>query len=111
MANFLVHAQLANNVQFHARVQAATIQTALNISGEAGTGEATQLRQAYAQRHLLLEAPIAPVVWAVAANVTIQQGFINGNGEESVIPDGDLEFVLATVWDDLSGAARVPAEA
>lgn len=90
---------LANDQTFIDRVTAAAVAAALQIQGEAPGNTPTRA----AKRSDLATAVLADPAGqssrfarAVAANSTIQS-----SGTEA--PDGDIEFVIAAVWDDLAG--------
>jgi len=110
MPNLLATAALASDPDFRTRVAAAVVAAALNVSGEGRDDSRPNwetTRQAYATT--ILRAPLAnldPFVWAVASNPSISTTYQNNGNSESV-PDGDIEFTVASVWDDVSGAAVV----
>lgn len=109
MPNLSAHAAVVKDAAFRERVQAAIVQAAINISGEvAGTTIPfkSQLRQNFAGLVLAGQVDMTSVIWAVSANSTILSEYAQGG--VAAVPDGDIEFVVATVWDDLSGAARQP---
>jgi hypothetical protein len=119
MPNLAKHAQLVNESAFRTRVEAAAVQAAVNVSGESTnqTDAKSMVRQMYAQKVLNGQADLTSIVWAVAANPSLLQAYSESEhlawtppvpADQSTISDGDIEYTISTVWDDLSGAAKIP---
>jgi hypothetical protein len=93
-------ADLAQDSTFLARVQMAMVQAALQIIGEdPGTDAALSYRrQSLGVTVLQRPAEMAPrFAWAVAANVAVTADSV----------DGDIQFTVATVWNDIAGVTSV----
>lgn len=93
-------AQLVKDPGFNARVTAAIVTAAQQISGE----EMTAGHETYYDKRaqLALEVLRAPVqktssfVWGVAVNPTIV-------ASGTAASDGDIQFTVNSVWDDIAG--------
>lgn len=107
MANLQKHAELVTESNFQTRVRAATIQAAVLISGEDTdpTHAKSIVRQAFATKVLQGSIDVDALCWIVGSNSTILSEYVGGG--VTAIPDGDIEFVMATIWDDISGAASI----
>ena len=99
MANYLDRANLAKHEGFRDRVRIAMLITAVNVSSEAPSGDQRKdsLRETLATN--VLADPIAYTerfAWAAVTNPTVAEGGLTS-------PDGDLEFVMASLWDGIAG--------
>lgn len=99
MASYLDRAQLATHAGFRSRVQVAMLITAANVASEAASGDTRKdsLRAALATN--VLNDPDGYAIrfaWATVTNPTVAEGGLNA-------PDGDLEFVIASLWDGIAG--------
>lgn len=104
--------QAVNDFGFVNRVTAAIVAAAINVSGEAVTsGKEVK----YAKRQQLADRVLANprgetdrFAWGVACNATISQT-IDSNGTSDAVPDGDIEFTVASLWDDFAGVTNAEA--
>lgn len=94
---FADQATLAKDLAFQDRIRVAITTAASNVLGE---DKAAMSDQAYGKRqHLAYEVLhnsggyTERFAWAVVANPAIT----------AVSTDGDLEFTVSSLWDDLSG--------
>lgn len=99
MATYLDRAALAKHEGFRDRVRIAMLITAVNVAAEAPSGDQRKddLRAALATN--VLADPVAYTErfsWAAVTNPTVADGGLNS-------PDGDLEFVMASLWDGIAG--------
>lgn len=99
---YLDQAALAQDNDFRTRMQIGMIKVALEVVGEARPGEANGFYAYYNKRHELgtgvLTNPGAFVdrfAWATVTNSVITAASI----------DGDLEYMVVTIWDDLAGVS------
>jgi hypothetical protein len=113
------HAQLVEEPAFRTRVHAAAVQAAVNVSGESTDPMDAKkvVRQLYAEKVLNGQVALDSIVWAVATNPSILQQYADSEhlawsppvpADQGEILDGDIEYTMSTVWDDLSGAAKIP---
>lgn len=121
MTNLAKLVELAEDEHFRRRVRAAAVIAALQVSGEStnAADERSQARQRYATQVLQGAIGVQPFAFATAANPSILQTYVDSEhsgwspptaADQASIPDGDIEYTMATIWDDLSGAARIAAE-
>jgi hypothetical protein len=99
--------ELSINAAFIDRVAVAAVEAAINVTAES-TKTANHANRASLARKVLM----SPRRWgelmavAVAVNGTINQKY--ATGEE--IPDGDISFVVASLWDAYAGSDSVETE-
>lgn len=93
----------ASDPVFYTRVSFIALKTAQNVASEATDAPNHQNRVDYAERifrggdnALLISMHIA------ASNATIAEELETGGGE--AVPDGDIEFAMATIWDARANA-------
>jgi hypothetical protein len=96
---YLDNIATARHELFRGRVRMAAVKAAVDIAAEAPSGDTRRdnLRGTLATN--VLNDPAAfeeRFVWAALTNPTIAGAGINA-------PDGDLEYVMATIWDALAG--------
>lgn len=99
MTGYIEVADLAEAASFRTRIKIAIVKAAVQVLAEAAsaTPEKTLKRHDLAIAVLSDPAGLAArFVWPIVANAAIA-----GAGLAS--PDGDLDFVVATVWDALAG--------
>lgn len=93
---------------YRRKIQVAIVRSALDVVGEARPGVSTGAQAYYNQRHALgvailndSAAYVDRFAWAVAVNPVITA--------ES--PDGDIEYTVHSVFDDIAGvnADEIPA--
>lgn len=99
MASYLDRAALAKHEGFRDRVMVAMIVTAVNVAAEGASSDQRKdsLRAALATNALNDPAGyIDRFAWATVSNATVADAGINA-------PDGDLEYVMASLWDALAG--------
>lgn len=96
----------ARDEVFSARVAMILMKIALDVANEAPTAPNHANRVALAYRHLKAEVNARAVAAAViASNATIQATIDSTPAERGAnVPDGDLEFVLAGLFDHLANA-------
>jgi hypothetical protein len=93
--------ELSVNAAFIDRVTVAAVEAAINVTSEERTTSNHANRGSLARKVLM-----SPRRWgelmalAVAVNGTINQKY--ATGEE--IPDGDVSFVVASLWDSYAGS-------
>jgi hypothetical protein len=90
----------ARNDQFAARVMMVAYKVAQNVASEdPGTANHGQ-RSAYAQRIIRGDDnPKSIAAHVIASNPTISATIENNPGQYGAnVPDGDLEFALASIW-------------
>lgn len=104
---FLDSYNLSNAPTFRARIEAAIVAAAIQINGEAPSNPVNETKDL--KRKTLAIAIInntsgyVPIFSRlVAANPTISAAYA-ATPNQSVIPDGDIEFTLASVFDDAAG--------
>lgn len=108
MATFLEVSTWSQAPIIQSRVRGAMVKVALMISGEAigaMTPEWTKKRQLMASSVLSNAVNVFNWTIAVMNNGTIQNAGVTGAPDaiNSLAPDGDIEFVLTEIWDDMSG--------
>lgn len=90
---------VAINGAFQDRVRYFLVKAAVAVMAEAGNTAGHALRVTYANAVLAGSAPITPVSVAVTTNATVAAaGF--------AATDGDLEFVVNSLFSALSGVAN-----
>lgn len=99
---FLDTYRLVHNEEFRSRVQTAAYLVARDILNDAG--DTSDRRHLLARQATRLDEPVVDALaWACATNPTIaaaEQARLDGTG--SGAPDGDLQFVVTSVWDKVS---------
>ena len=91
--------KLAHDPDFRARVQVAAYLAGRDIANDGGgQGDARHLLAR--QAHRLDEPAVDRFAWACATNPTIAAAEV---ASPSSAPDGDLAFVVASVWDEVAG--------
>lgn len=91
----------ANDPAFYTRVLFLSLTTAQSVAAEADNTPNHAARVKYANRILRGEEN-APLL---AAHVISANGSIRANIDNNTdVPDGDIEFVLASIWDSRAKA-------
>jgi hypothetical protein len=99
--------ELSLNSAFIDRVAVAAVEAAINVTSES-TRTANHASRASLARKVLM----SPRRWgelmavAVAVNTTINQKYATGEA----VPDGDISFVVASLWDSYAGSDSVETE-
>lgn len=89
--------------EFYTRVGFIALKTAQNVAAEAGNTVNHANRVAYANRVFRGDdQALLLTLHLVASNGTIQTT-LQSSGNQAV-PDGDIEFALATIWDARANA-------
>jgi hypothetical protein len=99
MATLFDAAALARHTVFRDRVRVAALRAAVNIASEAPSGDANRdgLRSTLATNVLAdPDGYTDRFAWATITNATVADAGL-------AAPDGDIEFVVASVWDALAG--------
>lgn len=102
---FLDSYNLSNVPTFRARIESAIVAAAIQINGEATSGDANKdaKRKALAIGIINNTSGYVPIFSRlVAANPSISAAYA-ATPSQSVIPDGDIEFTVASVFDDAAG--------
>ena len=101
----------ARDDAFAARVAMILMKLAIDVANEAPETANHENRVALAHRHLRAEVNSKAVAAAViASNATIQSTIDGAPGERGAnVPDGDLEYVLAGLYDHLANAYAATA--
>lgn len=106
MATFLEVATWAGSPVIQQRVRGAMVKVAIQISGE-GIGSMSELQTKKRQQmaFAVLSGGLNVHQWTIAVmnNATIQNAGVTGDPPDSNAPDGDIEFVLTEIWDDMAG--------
>lgn len=92
-------ADLATHQGFRERVKVAMLVTAFNVSSEASTGDArTDSLRGNLATNILNdpEGYTDRFAWGIITNPTVAASGLSA-------PDGDLEFVVTTLWDAMAG--------
>ena len=98
MATLLERAQLAADADFRLKVSVCLVKIALQISGEApGTMTQSQLEKRSQLAARIIAAPES--IAAYAALTLTAPGTI----ESDTYTDGDLEYLVTSIFDDLAG--------
>lgn len=103
---YIDSAILVNTSNFQERVKVAVVTSAKLISGEA-IGSMTQAQTN--KRQLLATTILAGGAWwiswfyAIASNPTIASGGVSGDPPVAGASDGDIQFTVNEVWDDMAG--------
>lgn len=96
--------KLTHDPDFRARVQVAAYLVGRDIANDgADQGDARHLLAR--QAHRLDEPAVDRLAWACATNPTIAAAEATTVGSA---PDGDLAFVVASVWDAAAGQPVTP---
>lgn len=96
-------AALMNDTLFRDRVTVAVVRRATMVADEAAdAGDVVAGKRAALATQALtnVAAVAANFQWAVAANPTVSASAAGGQAN---VPDGDIEYVVASVWNDLAG--------
>lgn len=112
--SFLDTAALTRDGEFQERVQVAVVAAALDILGEdPGTSpQASTKRQMLAHRALLdIGSAYGAFTYAVAANPTVVATFADNGRSSAAIPDGDIAYVVSSVWNDIAGVTSFDDQA
>lgn len=97
----------ASKPEFYTRVSFIALKAAQNVAAEAGNTENHENRVAYANRIFRGEEnALLLTLHVVSANGTISAALENSGGD--AVPDGDIEFVLSTIWDARANAFSPP---
>jgi hypothetical protein len=98
--------QAAADPEFYTRVSFLAVKTAQNVASEAPTASNHAARVAYANQVFRGHDNAALLAQHVATNPAI--GAALEAGGPSSVPDGDIEFALASIWDARANAFYVP---
>jgi hypothetical protein len=99
MASLADAAALAEHSGFRSRVRVAALRAAVAVASEASSGDAGTdgIRATLATNVLNDPEGYTPrFAWAVVTNPTVADAGLSAS-------DGDLEFVVASVWNALAG--------
>lgn len=101
MSDLSLARQLSSDSGFIDRVTMAAVNAALNISAESPSTTNHSNRANLAQRVLMSPKRFGELMaQACAVNSTINAAHTN----EQPIPDNDIEFVVASVWNAYAGS-------
>lgn len=106
MATFLEVNQWASEPQFQSRVRSAMVKSAIAIVGEPmGSMTLKQTTKRQIMASAILNGAAAWFGWslAVMSNAAVQAAGVTGDPPTSAAPDGDIEFTVNSIWDDMSG--------
>jgi hypothetical protein len=96
--------------EFYTRVSFISLKVAQNVAAEDPTSANHENRADYSSRIFRGdEDALMLSMHVVSANPTIAQTIENEGG--AAVPDGDIEFALATIWDSRANAFASPSEA
>ena len=96
--------QAAADPDFYTRVSFLAVKTAQNVAAEAPTASNHEARVQYANRVFRGDDNAALLAQHVATNPAIGAALEQG----AVVPDGDIEFALASIWDARANAFYTP---
>ncbi len=93
--------ELAARPAFQIRVQVAAVKAAVDVSAEDG-GTANHARRTMLANQVLM----SPARWGqiLAEGVAVNGTILAEAMADQVVPDGDIEFVVASLWDAYAGA-------
>ncbi len=92
---------LAGLAPFRARVQVAAVKAAVDVAAEADTVANHAKRVQLANQVLM-----SPARWGeiMAESVAVNGTILAQAMADQVVPDGDIEFVVASLWDAYAGS-------
>lgn len=97
--------EAASDPIFYTRVAFLAVKTAQNIASEKPNHPNHEARVAYANKIFRgEEAAITIAMHVASSNPTVAATLESSGGD--AVPDGDIEFVLATIWDARANAFR-----
>lgn len=104
---------LVNTNNFTERVKVAVVTSAILIAGEpigAMTQAQTNKRQLLAAN--ILSGGVNWNIWfyTIASNPTIAAGGVSGDPPVAGASDGDIQFTVNSVWDDMAGVTTTDLE-
>ena len=102
---FLDSYSLSRNETFQARIESAIVAAAIQINGESTSVNTDKDAKRKALAIAIINNTfgyVAIFARLVAANSTISAAYA-ATPNQSVIPDGDIEFTIASVFDDAAG--------
>jgi hypothetical protein len=98
--------QAAADPDFYTRVSFLAVKTAQNVASEDPTASNHEARVQYANRVFRGDDGAALLAQHVATNPAIAAALETGG--PSAVPDGDIEFALASIWDARANAFYTP---
>lgn len=96
----------ASDPVFYTRVAFIALKTAQNVASEDPAYPNHAIRKAYAGRVFRGEdKALLIALHVVAVNNVVADALVTGGGD--AVPDGDIEYVLSTIWDARANAFAV----
>lgn len=90
---------LVNDPEFRGRVSAAIYLAATDIVNSSDPETSARVKLAHTVRSQL-SMMMDDFVWMVASNPSIAQ--VAEQGDSSIIPDGDIQYVVSSIWNMLA---------